>query len=100
MRSRVYEFGVACELTEAEINDQSLTHDGNSVLSRHVGNARRHPTRGVVTLRKDSPDSPRKIDAAVAMVGARLTRRTVLASKEWQRRLHRSTGRGRVVALD
>jgi hypothetical protein len=99
MRSRVYEFGVACELTEAEINDGSLTHDGSAVLSRHVGNARRHPTRGVVTLRKDSPDSPRKIDAAVAMVGARMTRRTVLASKEWQRRLHRSTGRGRVIAL-
>jgi len=100
MRSRVYEFGVACELTEAEINDRSLTHDGSAVLSRHVGNARRHPTRGVVTLRKDSPDSPRKIDAAVAMVGARMTRRQVLASKEWQKRLHRSTGRGRVVALD
>jgi hypothetical protein len=100
MRSRVYEFGVACELTEAEIADQALTHDGSAVLSRHVGNARRHPTRGVVTLRKDSPDSPRKIDAAVAMVGARMTRRTVLASKEWQRRMHRSVGAGRVIALD
>lgn len=99
MRSRVYEFGVACELTEAEINDGSLTHDGSPVLSRHVGNARRHPTRGVVTLRKDSPDSPRKIDAAVAMVGSRMVRRTVLASKEWQKRLHRGTGRGRVIAL-
>lgn len=80
MRSRVYEFGVAAELTEAEVNDEAFTHDDHPVLSRHVANARRHPTRGVITLRKDSPDSPHKIDAAVAMVGARMVRRIVIAN--------------------
>jgi hypothetical protein len=95
MRSRVYEFGVACELTEAEIKDQQLTHDGHPVLSRHVGNARRHPTRGVVSLRKESPDSPNKIDAAVAMVGARMLRRLALAGTVKRKR----RGTGRVVVL-
>lgn len=80
MRSRTYEFGIACELTEAEIRDGSLTHDAHPALVRHVGNARRYPTRGVVTLRKESPDSPDKIDAAVCLVGARMVRRLVLAA--------------------
>lgn len=80
MRSHVYEFGVACELTESEIRDRAFTHDDSAVLARHVGNARRRPTRGVVTIGKESPDSPRKIDAAVAMVGARMVRRLVLAA--------------------
>lgn len=99
MRSRVYEFGVAAELTEAEVRDQTLTHNGDSALGRHVANARRHPTRGVVTLRKESPDSPRKIDGAVAMIGARMVRRTVLASKEWQKRLNRTQGPSRLIPL-
>ncbi len=86
MRSRVYEFGVAAELTEAEIIDGSLTHDDHPVMTRHVANARRHATKGVITLRKESPDSPHKIDAAVAMVGARLARRVALASGKLRQR--------------
>ena len=80
MRSRSYEFGVAAELTEAEIRDRAFTHDGSAALTRHVGNARRRPSRGVVSIGKESPDSPHKIDAAVCMIGARMVRRLVLAS--------------------
>jgi hypothetical protein len=78
MRSHVVDFGRACELAEAEVVDAVFTHDGDSRLARHVANARQHPTRGVVTIRKESPRSPKKIDAAVCMVGARMVRRLVL----------------------
>jgi hypothetical protein len=100
MRSHSYDFGLACELTEREILDRQFTHDGDSRLARHVGNARRRPNRwGAVSIGKESANSPNKIDLAVCMIGARMVRRQVLASKEWQKRLRRRTGQGRVVVL-
>lgn len=98
MRSRSYEFGVACELAEAEIAERSLTHDGHPALVRHVGNARRNPFRGVVSLRKESPDSRNKIDAAVCLVGARMVRRLVLASPRWLKKKRRGTGKVTVLS--
>lgn len=80
MRSKVYDFTVAVELALAELNDQGFTHDGDARLSRHVVNARRRPNRYGVSIGKESPDSRRKIDAAVCMVGARMVRRLVLAA--------------------
>lgn len=80
MRSHWYDFGTACELTRGEILDAAFTHDGDSRLARHVGNARTHPSRGVVGIRKESPTSSKKIDAAVCMVGARMVRRLVLVA--------------------
>jgi len=100
MRSHSYDFGLACELAEREILDQAFTHDGDSRLARHVVNARRRPNRwGAVSIGKASASSPDKIDLAVCMVGARLVRRQVLASKEWQRRQRRVSGKGRVVVM-
>lgn len=100
MRSHSYDFGLACELTETEIAERAFTHDGDSRLARHVGNARRRPNRwGAVSIGKESASSPRKIDLAVCMVGARMVRRLVLSSKEWQKRQHRNAGRGRAIAL-
>lgn len=100
MRSRSYDFGLACELTEREILDRGFTHDGDSRLYRHVANARRRPNRwGSVGIGKESANSPKKIDLAVCLIGARMVRRQVLASKEWQRLQRRATGRGRVVVL-
>lgn len=55
--------------------DQLLTHDGSERLTAHVINARRHPTRSGMQIRKEHPDSPKKIDGAVA------------ASLAWQCRL-------------
>jgi hypothetical protein len=84
MRSHSYEFGQACELTLAEIIGGQFTHggrpDGADVLSRHVSNAVDNHYRGVVSIQKETPDSPRKIDAAVCMVGARMARRLALAA--------------------
>jgi len=99
MRSKVYDFTMSCELTETEINDRRFTHDGNAVLGRHVVNARRRTNRWGTSIGKESPSSPRKIDACVAVIGARMVRRLVLSSKEYKKRLHRATGKGRVIVL-
>jgi len=84
MRSHSYEFAQAAELVHAEIDEQQFTHDGHrdysDVLSRHVANARNHPYRDLVSISKETPNSPLKIDAAVCMVGARMARRLVLAN--------------------
>lgn len=79
MRGHVSEFTRACELVCAEITDRSFAHDGHPVLVRHVGNARNRPNRWGVSIGKESPGSPRKIDAAVCMIGARMLRRFVMA---------------------
>lgn len=79
MRNHTAEFTRAAEFVEAEIRDGGFTHDGNSALGRHVANCRVTRNRSGVTVGKDSPDSPLKIDAAVCMIGARMVRRLVLA---------------------
>ena len=81
MRSHSYDFEMACELTEAEIRDGSFSHDGHRKLSEHVRNARRHDGRYGVSIKKETPNSPAKIDAAVCMVGARMAYRLVLNGK-------------------
>jgi hypothetical protein len=45
-----------------------LEHDGDAALERHLKNARTRSTRYGLTLRKDRPKSPNKIDAAMAGV--------------------------------
>lgn len=46
--------------------DRLLTYDGSSVLTRHLLNARRRMRRSGLQIGKETPDSPRKIDAAVS----------------------------------
>lgn len=50
-----------------------VTHDGDEAFARHIGNARRQKLnvyddqhRQMCTMSKDRPDSPRKMDAAMA----------------------------------
>ena len=85
MRSHGFDFAVATEMCHAEIEDALFKHDGNWVTSRHVGNCRMVERRGHVTVRKESPKSPNKIDAAVCVIGARMVYRALLASPEWER---------------
>ena len=47
---------------------KELTHDDSSRLTEHVLNAKKSVYQKQVTLRKDRPDSSKKIDAAVAAV--------------------------------
>jgi hypothetical protein len=85
MRSpaHVHDFTLSCELTFTEITeDKPFRHDGDGRVGRHVVNARRHPNRFGVSIAKESRDSPKKIDAAVCMIGARMVRRLLLAKRE------------------
>lgn len=84
MRSQghVYDFTVETELVLAEIREGSFTHDGHPSTGRHVANARRRPNRYGVGIRKESPDSPNKIDGCVTMIGSRMVRRLYLAQRK------------------
>lgn len=61
------------------VTDRELTHDGSSALTRHMLNARRAESRAGIQIRKEHPDSPRKIDAAVASILAWQCRLDALA---------------------
>jgi hypothetical protein len=58
----------ATERLHNSVVDREVTHDGAFVLTKHVLNARRRATRSGIQISKDHPDSPRKIDAAVAAI--------------------------------
>ena len=86
MRGHVKEFTLSAELTEAEITEGAFTHDGDSQLARHVANARRKHNAYGVTIRKESRDSPLKIDAAVCLIGVRHLLRLVRAAAPKKKR--------------
>lgn len=86
MRSHGFDFTIACETAATEIDEGGFTHDDNPVLTRHVLNCRNRRGRWGLSVSKESPASPNKIDAGVCMVGARMVYRRVLASEEWQKR--------------
>ena len=58
----------ALEQFYGSVVDRELTHDGSRVLTRHILNARRRVGRSGIQIHKEHPDSPNKIDAAVAAV--------------------------------
>jgi phage terminase large subunit-like protein len=60
--------------------ENRLSHSGDAVLTRHVLNARRRIGRSGVTISKEHPGSPRKIDAAMAAVLAYEARADAVAS--------------------
>lgn len=80
MRTHGIEFAKAAEACQSEIEEGEFTHDGHPAVARHVGNARRRPYREWVSIGKESKDSPRKVDAAVCVIGARMVRRLFLGS--------------------
>lgn len=80
MRGHSYEFAKATEACYEEIMAGAFTHDGNSAVARHMANARRRPYKDAIAIGKESPGSPRKIDAAVCVIGARMVRRICLGS--------------------
>ena len=98
MRSRTFDFTAASEMAHTEIVDQTFTHDGNAMLARHVQNARRRLNRYGVSIGKESKDSPKKIDLAVCMIGARMARRLVSSSEAWKKR-SRPSGPRRVIVM-
>lgn len=58
----------ALDQFRSAVLDGELTHDGSSALTRHVLNARNRDSAAGMQIGKETPESPRKIDAAVAAV--------------------------------
>lgn len=85
----------ALEKFRSSVVDGELTHDGGSVLTRHVLNARRRESRSGIQIAKEHPESPRKIDAAIAAVLAWQCRVDALAKGLGKTK----TRSGRVVVL-
>ncbi|MFD8088620.1 terminase [Streptomyces malaysiensis] len=86
----------ALEKFRSSVVDGELTHDGSSVLTRHILNARRRSSRTGIQVMKEHPDSPNKIDAAVAAVLAWQCRVDAMAKGLGKKKAGRS---GRVVVL-
>ncbi|MFC6090865.1 hypothetical protein [Saccharothrix lopnurensis] len=76
--SRVEQFTDAAMLTAEEIEQHEVLHDGDARLRLHVRNARNYPNKYGTSMWKGAKDGPKKIDLAVAMVGARMVRRLYL----------------------
>mgnify|MGYP001173897340 CR=1 FL=1 len=86
-RERLREFTALAEVTAQEIEEGTLSWDGDPILRAHVHNARRRPNAFGISLGKRSRDSTQLVDYAVSMVGARLGRRRLLnAGKTRSRR--------------
>lgn len=84
MRIEKRSFAQMAELTAAAIETGQLRHNGDPVLSKHVINTQRRPYQEFVSVGKG--DRSRKIDGAVAMIGARWLWRTLLDSPEFEKR--------------
>ena len=84
MRSHSREFALAAELVQTEIEDGEFTHDGHPVVARHVANAYEYETQwqGAISVRKETPNSPDKIDGCVCVIGARMVYRLALAGSQ------------------
>lgn len=100
MRGHRIEFARAAEACLEEITAErdvdgvkvfgEFTHDGDPRVHRHMSNCRRRPHQQYVSVGKESPDSPNKIDAAVCVIGVRMVRRLVIGSGK---RRKKRTGR-------
>jgi phage terminase large subunit-like protein len=71
----------ACSRFYSAVVTGGLTHDGNPTVGRHLENAATKESPYGTRITKDHPDSPRKIDAAVAAVVA-LSRATERREEE------------------
>jgi hypothetical protein len=91
---RVRDFTEAAMRTATEISGEEFTHDGDIRLRTHVMNAVRYPNRYGISIWKGHRESPRKIDLAACMIGARMVRRLVLNLAADSKRPHTGGGWG------
>lgn len=80
MRIKRRDFVLAAEMCESDIREGRLSHDGDEVIGKHVLNAHRYETPYGISVRKETPSSPDKIDAAVCVIGARMAWRLAQAA--------------------
>ena len=93
---RSFQIVRALEKFRSSVVDGELSHDGSSVLTRHILNARRRESRSGIQIMKEHPDSPRKIDAAIAAVLAWQARVDAMAKGLGRKK---KANAGRVVVL-
>ena len=82
---------------EEAVSNGDLTHDGSYRLTEHVLNARRNVSRSGLQISKEYPDSPRKIDCAVAATLAWAARLDAIAKVPGAGK--GAPGKGRVVVM-
>lgn len=83
MRGNQKRFAMDCERFRDAVLEREVHHDGNAALKQHVTNAKMHPTNyDAITIRKQTKDSSRKIDAAVCAVLAFGSRQDYLMSSK------------------
>ena len=58
----------ACAIFFDAVAEKRLQHDNDPVLTRHIGNTATKLTPAGPHIKKENPNSPRKIDAAVAAI--------------------------------
>jgi phage terminase large subunit-like protein len=58
----------ACAIFYDAVAEKRLVHDNDPVLTRHIGNTAVKLTSAGPHIKKENPNSPRKIDAAVAAI--------------------------------
>lgn len=86
---RDYRMAPAQDALRAAILTAELEHDGDAAMRRHFANAHARRTRHGVTIRKDKPGSPHKIDAAVGSALALAARNDAIADNLDDRRQRR-----------
>jgi hypothetical protein len=80
MRSNQRQQAAANERLIAAVNDQSMKHTGDVRMRAHVLNARRYLTNYGLMFRKESRESPRKVDIWAAMMLADMARSDLIGS--------------------
>lgn len=73
------------------IFDKKLRHDGDLKLRRHALNARRATNNYGISFRKESKDSPKKVDAYAALL---LAHEAVIELRARGKKVRKRTGRG------
>jgi hypothetical protein len=81
------------------ISSGTWSYDGDATLTRHLNNARKYPLnvfdddhRQMHSLSKDRPDSPRKIDGAMAAMLSWEARSDAIAAGAEKTKVYRSAG--------
>jgi hypothetical protein len=91
MRSSQKTSTMAHERLMRSVFDKKLKHDGDLTLRRHALNARRATNNYGVSFRKESKDSPRKVDAYAALL---LAHEALMELRARGKKIKKKTGRG------
>lgn len=85
MRGQKKKFALDCEKFLDAVLEGELVHNGDPALRWYVLNAHRHPTNyDAISIRKESKDSSRKIDAAVTAILAFAARQDYMISNKYR----------------